>query len=133
MWISCAALFGLFSVSVGAQGKGQAKQFQARDLAGKYRAVCTNPNGTKGEGTVEIEWLQGNEVKFTSIYATKDIGIGTLNGKILSVKYRGKAKTERSGEAQYSLQANGELDGWWHYAGQKKMPEKLTRMKKKKQ
>lgn len=130
LWTSLVSFGGLSTVAVDAQDKG--KQIKAKDLAGKYHAVCTNPNGKMGEGTVEIEWLQGNKVKFTSIYASKDVGEGALNGDVLSVKYRGKLKTERTGTAEYRVLADGSLEGWWHYEGQKKMPEKLTRKKGKK-
>jgi hypothetical protein len=115
--------------------QGQPKQVQARDLAGKYRAVCSNPDGTRGEGIVEIEWLEGNKVKFISTYDTRDVGSGTLKGDTLSVKYRGrggkKDEPKRTGEAEYRVKANGVLEGWWHYGGDKKMPEKLTPLKKK--
>jgi hypothetical protein len=130
LWTTLVALLGVFVVAVDGQEKGK-KGIQAKDLAGKYRAACTNPDGTKDVGTVEIEWLEGNKVKFTSFYGKTDVGFGKLKGDTLSVEYRGKKKTERTGEAEYKVMDIGVLEGWWHYIGFKKTTEKLTPTKKK--
>lgn len=119
------------AMTVCAQTVDRADIARAKEIAGKYRAVEINDDNGKGFGVVTIEWLEANKVKFHSNYGaakgqgTNDIGIGTVTGNTLSVKYRGEFATKRMGEAEYTIRPNGVLDGWWHYGKDKKRPEKL--------
>jgi hypothetical protein len=103
---------------------------EPRDLVGKYTCKGENPDGSKYEHPLEITVENGNTLKVIYQSNRPDIGLGSLEGKTLKVRFQGVKKTDRKGTAEYELQANGVLKGWWHDKGEKKMPERLIPKKK---
>jgi len=98
---------------------------EAKDLVGKYDLTGTNPDGSKYEGTAEIEFEKGNTVKITyKVGKRNDIGLGKVDGDKLVVKYQG-AVADRQGGAEYEIKKNGQLVGKWHDKGSKPGHETL--------
>ncbi len=100
------------------------------DLVGKYTCKGENPDGSKYEHPLEITLEKGNTLRVLYQSNRPDIGLGAFDGKTLKVQFQGVKKTDRMGTAEYELQANGILKGWWHDKGSKKMPESLIPKKK---
>src|SRR4051812_47079228 len=102
-----------------------ARAAEPKDLVGKYTCKGVNPDGSKYEHPLEITLERGNTLKVLYQSDRPDIGLASLKGDTLTVRFQGVKKTDRTGEAEYKLQNNGVLKGWWHDKGDKKMPESL--------
>ena len=104
----------------------RAAAVEAKDLVGKYELTGTNPDGSKYEGSAEIEFEKGDTVKVTyKVGKRNDIGLGKLEGDKLTVTYQG-AVADRQGKAEYEVRKNGKLVGKWRDKGDKPGRETLT-------
>jgi len=107
-----------------------ARAAEPKDLVGKYTCKGVNADGSKYDHPAEITLEKGNTLKIIYQSAEPDIGLGSLKGNTLTVKFQGVKKTDSTGEAHYEFQEDGVLKGWWHYNGDKKTPENLIPKKK---
>src|SRR5436305_12713143 len=89
-----------------------AAAIDAKDLAGKDHVDGVNPDGSKYEGTVKIEFEKENTVKITWENDKKrnDVGLGRLEGNKLIISYQGAKKGDR-GKAEFEVQKDGKLVG----------------------
>jgi len=97
------------------------------DPAGTYECAGQNPNGTPYAGIVEI--VKHNDtylVRWTMPDDSQVVGIGILNGAVLSVSYFGGTPAL----VVYTMAENGRLEGKWTAggAGGKVFTETLTKM-----
>jgi hypothetical protein len=129
---SAAVLFALALFTGGAAADDKADNKadieKAKGLAGKYDVSGTNPDGSKYEGTVEIEHLKANSVTITwKIGKRTDVGRGKVNGDTVKVEYDGALNDKRDGQVEYTIKKGGVLDGTFREKGSKKKgTEELT-------
>src|SRR5947207_1446946 len=109
-----------------------ARAIEPKDLVGEYTCKGVNPDGSKFDHPVKITLEKGKTLKVFFDSDEPDIGFGSLDGNTLTVRFQGVKDTKTTGEAEYKLKKDGVLEGWWHYKGEKKMPETLIPKKRKK-
>lgn len=87
------------------------------DIAGQYNVVGTNPNGSPYRGTVEVI-RQGAVYQFRWKAGPQYDGVGVVNGNVIAVAFTEGADGKGCGVVDYTIAADGTLDGKWGYWGQ---------------
>jgi Flp pilus assembly pilin Flp len=112
-------------------------QTQQGSLVGVYTCEGTNPDGTAYSGIVEIIEVKDTYlVRWTMPNESQVVGVGILNGSMLSVSYYGGTPAI----VVYAVAASGKLSGKWTAGGAEgsvftetltKMPEGTAKPKPK--
>ena len=99
---------------------------EPKDLVGRYKVEGVNPDKSKYEGEAEIELDKGKLLKVTiKVGKRTDVGMGHIDGDKFVIEYEGVVKTDRHGKAEYEIQKNGVLAGFWKDKGSAKGEETL--------